>query len=335
MAFLLSPISLSEGASAEGTIEREGDTTSAESLVLYTRNGSALGGIDFSGAPQYINFEPGQTSAKFSVQSFADKQQENTESFDLLLYRAAGGPQLAETVAVLYDKAGETATSSSPPNPSSAAQNSTAPANGINVSGNTVNSGNTINSGNTTTNITNNYYTDNSNNYNNSFNTDNSVKTDNSVHSYSLSSVTTSNDYSIGKTISGNGQLTGTDANDLITGGKASDSLFGNLGNDKLIGGAGKDSLFGGAGSNYFNAGTSSARTDADRLYIQREGTAASADIIQSMGKSDRVYLQGATNVSVSTVDGGLGIFDNGILQAIFTGSNLNAAQLGSQVSAV
>ena len=188
-------------------------------------------------------------------------------------------------------------------------------------------------------------YNDNSvaNNYVNSFNQDNSVNTtnntniigsyntDNSVNTYSLSYVTNANDYSIGKSINGAVKLTGTEANDLITGSRKKDRLYGDLGNDELIGGKGKDRFYGGLGSNIFNAGTSGSRKDADRLYLQREGNAASADIIEAIGKSDRIYVQGATgDLSVRGVEGGLGIYDNDVLQAIYTGNNFNASSLNN-----
>lgn len=330
--FTLNPAYMNEGTASVGSIWRTNDMTQAESLVLYFKNGSALGGVDFASTPVYVNFEPGQAAASYTVQSFEDTQVEGTESFSLGLYRAGGGPELATTTITIADNDAaadptdfvQSVPSTRPGSPASYTNPQTP---GLNVNGNTVNSGNT-NSYNTT-NVTNNYYTDNSTNYNNSFNTDNSVNT------FSLSSVTSSNDYSIGKTINGSGQLSGTDANDLITGGSKADRLYGDLGNDELIGGSGKDGLYGGLGSNVFNAGASSSKADADRLYIQREGTANTADIIESIGKSDRVYLQGSTsNLSVRGIDGGLGIFDNDILQAIYTGNALNASQLSSQLVA-
>lgn len=192
-------------------------------------------------------------------------------------------------------------------------------------------------------------YTDNSivNNYINSFNTDNSVttitdnsindsfNTDNSISMYSLNYVVNANDYSIGKNISGVGKLAGTDSNDLITGSKGNDRLYGEFGNDELIGGQGKDSFYGGLGSNILNAGTSASKKDADRLYIQREENAVSADIIESIGKSDRIFIQGsAGDLNVSAIDGGLGIFDNDVLQAIYTGNNFNASTLSNQLVA-
>jgi hypothetical protein len=192
-------------------------------------------------------------------------------------------------------------------------------------------SGNTYSVDNSTTyidnSVNNTYNTDNSINYNNSFNTDNSVNT------YNLSYVTNANDYSIGKTIDGSGKLRGTTTNDLITGSSRKDRLYGNGGNDELIGGGGKDRLYGGDGSNVFNAGTSSSKKDADRLYIQREGNSSTADIIESIGKSDRIYIQGGTgNIDVRNMDGGLGVFDSGVLQAVYTGSRFNANTLEGQI---
>jgi hypothetical protein len=197
----------------------------------------------------------------------------------------------------------------------------------INGNNNWVNTGTSYYVDNSTTytdnSVNNTYYTDNSVSYNNSFNTDNSVT------SYSLSYLLNANDYSIGKTITGSGKLTGTDGNDLLTGARRADTLTGGLGNDELIGGKGKDALYGGLGSNIFNAGTSKSKGDADRLYIQRENDASSADIIEAIGKSDRIYIQGSTgDLSVTEVDGGLGIFDGNTLQAIYTGNAFNANAL-------
>jgi hypothetical protein len=325
------PQSLREGTASVGTIWRSNDLSEEETLTVWTKSVTAQGGVDFDDTPQTITFAPGQLSAFYQALAFDDGQAEGQESYQVFLSRGTSvnpNTYAAMTTVLINESESAASVPTRPSIPVTPATPGAAGA-GLNINGNTINSGNTTTNNINTTNVTNNYYTDNSTNYNNSFNTDNSVT------SISLSSVTNSNDYSIGKTISGNGRLTGTDANDLITGGKAGDSLYGDLGNDELIGGKGLDSLYGGLGSNVFNAGTSSSRKDADKLYIQREGTAETADIIESIGRSDRIYLQGATgNVNVQGVDGGLGIFDNGVLQAIYTGNNLNASQLGNQLVA-
>lgn len=185
---------------------------------------------------------------------------------------------------------------------------------------------------NTTNNVSNttyNNYTDNSVNYNDSFNTDNSTNT----YNYSLSYVLNANDYSTGKVINGSGRLTGTAENDLMTGGGKNDRLYGSDGNDELIGGKGKDKLYGGLGSNIYNAGSSNSKKDADRLYIESTDNASSADIIESIGRSDKIYFSGSSaNLDVRGVDGGIGIFSNDILQAIYTGSSLNSSRLESQI---
>jgi hypothetical protein len=328
-----------EGQPGMGSIWRANDLNQAETLTLYYQSVTAQAGIDFDATPQTITFAPGQIEAFYEVRTFDDAQVEYQENLQVFLYRqgaSQGGPYAAMTSISIRDNdtpaevpVPATTRPTFPVSVPTVNPAAAAAAAGVNVNGNTINSGNTVTNNINTTNVTNNYVTDNSTNYNNSFNTDNSVTT------VSLSTVTSSNDYSIGKTISGNGRLTGTDANDLITGGKAGDSLYGNVGNDELIGGKGLDSLYGGLGSNVFNAGTSSSRKDADKLYVQREGTAETADIIESIGRSDRIYLQGSTgNVNVQGVDGGLGIFDNGVLQAIYTGTALNASQLGNQLVA-
>lgn len=321
------PQLLREGNDSIGTIWRSNDMSQAETLEVFVQDVTAQGGFDYDPQVQTITFAPGQVQAFYNARAFADSTAEGQETYQVFLRRAGdtnSNGYLAMTTVTIMDGISRSEAAATSPvfTPTVTPQ-----VPGNNVSGNTVNSGNS-NSYNTT-NVTNNYYTDNSQNYNNSFNTDNSVTNNN------LSYVLNANDYSTGKTINGSGQLSGTAANDLITGGSKADSLFGDLGNDKLIGGKGRDGLYGGFGSNVFNAGFSRSRTDADRLYIQREGTAATADIIESIGRSDRVYLQGSTsNLSVRGVDGGLGIFDNGILQAIYTGNTLNASQLTGQVFA-
>jgi len=188
---------------------------------------------------------------------------------------------------------------------------------------------NTTNITNNVSNTTYNNYTDNSVNYNDSFNTDNSTNT----YNYSLSYVLNANDYSTGKVINGSGRLTGTAENDLMTGGRKNDRLYGSDGNDELIGGKGKDKLYGGLGSNIYNAGSSKRKKDADRLYIESTDNASSADIIESIGRSDKIYFSGSSaNLDVRGVDGGIGIFNNDILQAIYTGSSLNSSRLESQI---
>jgi len=161
--------------------------------------------------------------------------------------------------------------------------------------------------------------------------TDNSTKnfvyTDNSVnYNYTTTSITTN------RTFNGTAsrdRLTGTSANDLLAGGGGSDALTGGAGGDTLQGDAGNDKLYGGAGLNTFDGGAGK-----DQLYMQSDDT---ADIIRELNRGDRIYIQGATRggFTVGSVDGGLGIFNKGALEAVYTGSNLNAGQLSNMLYAV
>lgn len=179
-------------------------------------------------------------------------------------------------------------------------------------------------------------YVDNSvtNTYVNSFNTDNSVNT-----SYvSIGQIYEANSYTYAESFNGSNSkdvITGTSSNDQLSGNKGNDRLIGQGGNDYLDGGIGKDRLYGGAGANVFDAGSSRSRKDADKLYIARESNALDADIIESIGKSDRIFIQGAQgDLNVRGIEGGLGIFDNDVLQAVYTGNTLNAGQLSNQLVA-
>lgn len=200
-----------------------------------------------------------------------------------------------------------------------------APAPGGNFTPSTGGNTNTFNVTNNVDNSTN--YVDNS--VNNTYYNDNSVTNNNRY--FSIGQIYNANSYSYVESFNGdNGKdrLTGTNSNDQLTGGGGNDFLIGQGGNDFLSGGTGKDRLYGGAGSNIYDAGTSSKRKDSDRLFLSRTDNSQMADIIKSVGKSDRIYIQGAQgDLSVRGIDGGLGIFDNDILQAVYTG-NLGASQL-------
>jgi Ca2+-binding RTX toxin-like protein len=154
--------------------------------------------------------------------------------------------------------------------------------------------------------------------------TDNSTKnfvyTDNSVnYNYTTTSITTN------RTFNGSGRsdsITGAATNDLLAGGKGNDVLTGEAGGDTLQGQVGNDTLYGGEGLNTFAGGAGK-----DKMYIADDGT---ADIIKDLNKGDKIYIQGATRggFTVGSVDGGLGIFNQGDLAAVFTGTGVSQGQL-------
>jgi Ca2+-binding RTX toxin-like protein len=158
--------------------------------------------------------------------------------------------------------------------------------------------------------------------------TDNSTKnfvyTDNSVnYNYTTTSITTN------RTFNGSGRndsITGAATNDLLAGGRGNDVLTGQAGGDTLQGDVGNDTLYGGAGLNTFDGGAGK-----DKLYVADDGT---ADIISELNRGDRIYIQGATRggFSVGSVDGGLGIFNKGALEAVYTGQGTSESQLMSML---
>ena len=154
--------------------------------------------------------------------------------------------------------------------------------------------------------------------------TKNFVYTDNSVnYNYTTTSITTNR--TINGTSSGD-RLTGTSSNDLLTGGGGRDVLTGGDGGDTLQGDTGNDRLIGGDGLDTYAGGAGK-----DKMYVADDGY---ADIIRDLNKGDKIYIQGATRggFSVGSVDGGLGIFNQGELAAIFTGSGVSESQLSGML---
>ena len=137
-------------------------------------------------------------------------------------------------------------------------------------------------------------------------------------------------------------RLVASSAGDVLTGTTADDRLSGDRGNDTLIGGNGADELWGGAGSNAFQSG---ADGSADWLLISRDGSrnrtkaAKTVDLIESLGQEDHLGILGAktsqlsfraTSLTSPTYGAisGTGIYAQGRLEAIYTGADLDVAQL-------
>lgn len=121
--------------------------------------------------------------------------------------------------------------------------------------------------------------------------------------------------------------LTGTSQNDLMRGGKDDDIIRGGKGDDLLFAGKGSDELYGGEGANTYDALQDGS---PDKISFKADGK---ADLLRAMDSIDRVFINGGSSLSFGAVDGGIGIFDRGILEAIYTGGNLTAEQLSGQVS--
>jgi Ca2+-binding RTX toxin-like protein len=146
----------------------------------------------------------------------------------------------------------------------------------------------------------------------------------------------------------GNDLMVGSYGNDVIIGSKGADELYGEGGNDTIIGGHGRDSLNGGAnedslyGGFGFNTFMSEQDGSVDKIFFrpdQSTGNSQNAriDIIEGLDPFDEIYVQGldSSSLSFSQVDGGIGIFDNGYLEAVYTGGNLSADQLSQMTSVI
>ena len=101
-------------------------------------------------------------------------------------------------------------------------------------------------------------------------------------------------------------RIYGMDGNDIIDAGAGNDSIWGGNGNDTLYGGAGRDSLFGGNGDDTLNGGDG-----RDNLYGSNgddtlRGGAGSGDFLNG-GSGNDTYLFGAGdgNTTVSNHDTG------------------------------
>jgi hypothetical protein len=154
--------------------------------------------------------------------------------------------------------------------------------------------------------------------------TKNFVYTDNSVnYNYTTTSITTNRTFNGS---SRNDSITGASTNDLLAGGRGNDVLTGQAGGDTLIGDVGNDRLYGGTGVNTFDGGAG-----RDSMYLTSDGT---ADILRELNRGDKIYIQGATRggFSVGSVDGGLGIFSKGALEAVYTGQGTSENQLLSML---
>lgn len=115
---------------------------------------------------------------------------------------------------------------------------------------------------------------------------------------------------------SGKDTLTGTAQNDQLAGGNGNDVLKGAQGADSVIGGGGTDQLFGGLGANVLNGGAG-----RDTYNVAAERDAAAADILQGLTAKDRIVILGGNNLTFQQMNDGVGIFNNGTLQALAQGT--------------
>lgn len=166
---------------------------------------------------------------------------------------------------------------------------------------------------------------------------------------------TNGSDTLIGK--SGNDVLVAIRGSDYLEGGSGNDELRAGNGRDIITGGAGGDTMYGGFGRNTFEDEADGA---VDSLYFKSDqwaynwvydsaGNSANgekADVIAGLDVIDKVYIQGVSTDQLSFGDtthtfgdgqsvSGIGIFAQGVLEAIYTGGDLSVNQLQSMTSGI
>ena len=140
------------------------------------------------------------------------------------------------------------------------------------------------------------------------------------------------NTSSSGKKITG----TGDDDNINLKGSSSGRIIEGLGGNDVINGSRGKDRIYGGRGSDYIVPGTTKGKKDKDKIYLDKVSSPYEADVLSGLQKIDRIFIVGGSNnVTISSIDGGIGIYDGGALQAIYISKHLNELELSNIVSSI
>ena len=155
----------------------------------------------------------------------------------------------------------------------------------------------------------------------------------------------------------GDDVLMGRQGGDVLSGGSGDDLIRAGHGRDVITGGVGGDTLFGGFGHNIFTGerdgalDTLSFKSD-QHLWNWLYGKAGNntdgskLDVIHSLDVIDKIRVEGVetsqlsfeaiSNFSSPTGNySGIGIYSDGFLEAIYTGSDLNASQLQSMTVGV
>ena len=86
-----------EGTAAEFRVTRSGFTSISSSITYSTRDGTAIGGLDYQVTEGILGFAPGETEKTITVRTFADFEQESTEDFYLRIFKNT--PDNVTTVA--------------------------------------------------------------------------------------------------------------------------------------------------------------------------------------------------------------------------------------------
>lgn len=149
----------------------------------------------------------------------------------------------------------------------------------------------------------------------------------------------------------GDDKLFGRTGWDDIDGGQGNDFICGGIGRDKITGGMGSDELHGDFGWNTFGWEQDGRQ---DLLAIKSDewlvnwvyGKAGNnpdgskADVIEELDAVDQIVIIGVFTSDISVVQGatahgltGIGIYANGALEALYTGTGLSVAQIASMTT--
>jgi serralysin len=124
--------------------------------------------------------------------------------------------------------------------------------------------------------------------------------------------------------------------------GAGDDILIGNEDNNTLNGGAGSDQLWGHEGANTLKSGDLDGY--ADELYVHAGNSQQKRDLLIQVDATDRIYIDGIKDDELtfkSNIDDptgsnyvGIGIYANGILEALVVDSALTEGQISDITSA-
>lgn len=162
----------------------------------------------------------------------------------------------------------------------------------------------------------------------------------------------------------GSDYMSGSYGNDVLTGYRGADEIWGNSGDDLIKAGNGRDTIWGDDGSDVLYGGFGRNTflweddDDFDQIFIKSDQFAYNylyesagnspngekADIIKGLDEIDRIFVQGVAteqlsfgSVNHTFGDGqsvsGVGIFAQGVLEAVYTGGDLTAGQLQNMTS--
>jgi len=134
--------------------------------------------------------------------------------------------------------------------------------------------------------------------------------------------------------------LNGGDNRDRIRGLRGDDTIFGFEGDDIVRGGKGDDYIDGGSGADFITGGfglnvfANQRDGDVDTLFTRVDGDSTKADVFEELDYFDRIIVKDAYlyQLSVSETEGGIGIFSDGILEAVYTGNNLTIKQVDDMI---